>query len=403
MFPLPESSTPHSSTPTPSSQPTNHVYFGDCRTSMQQMVEQGVKVQTCVTSPPYFGLRDYGHGGQIGLESTVDEYVSHLVEVFRLVRELLTEDGTLWLNLGDSYNGSGKGGNNPDYQKRHQAFGKHLEVGRHGKPVHLKSLKPKDLIGIPWRVAFALQADGWFLRQDIIWAKNNPMPESVKDRCTKSHEYVFLLSKNKHYYFDHTAILEPAAYDGRKDTLMKGSAKYEGHQLPNQSGQSFHARGHARWQRNESGAFLRNKRSVWTVSTKPFNGKKLLTDYVGSDGKAYTASRHCMAHQHLSRQKWGRKKSKPTLPVPPHSADCLCQEVRVDHFAVYPPALIEPCILAGSRLGDVVFDPFFGSGTTGVVAQQHGRQWLGCELNETYAALQQARLSDGRTLEPELC
>ena len=371
MFGLPESSTTHHL-----AQANNHVYFGDCRVSMRHMIEQGIKVQTCVTSPPYFGLRDYGHSEQIGLESTVDEYVDHLVEVFRLVRELLTDDGTLWLNLGDSYNGSGK----------------HLAIERQGKPVHLKSLKPKDLIGIPWRVAFALQADGWFLRQDIIWAKSNPMPESVKDRCTKSHEYIFLLTKNKHYYFDHTAILEPAAYDGRKDTLMKGSAKYEDHLLPNQSGQSFHAKGHARWQRNEKGEYLRNKRSVWTVSTKPFNGKKLLTDYVGCDGKAYAASEHCRVHQHLSGRKSPRRTNQTNVNQSPENAECVCQEVKVDHFAVYPPALIEPCILAGSRVGDVVFDPFFGSGTTGVVAQQHGRQWLGCELNETYAALQQARL-----------
>jgi DNA modification methylase len=292
----------------------SRVEFGDCRETMRRWAADGVKVQTCVTSPPYFGLRDYGHEGQIGLEPTPEAYIAAMVEVFRCVRDVLADDGTLWLNLGDSYardlgkGGSGPGGKNTAYSgaytdaARIRSEAKGSSDGKVGRgdraPVRVggKGLKHKDLIGIPWMLAFALRADGWYLRQDIIWHKPNPMPESVRDRCTKAHEYIFLLSKSERYYFDSEAITEKAVGSGE----------------------------------------TRNRRSVWTVTTKPYKGA---------------------------------------------------------HFATFPPDLIEPCILAGSRQGDVVLDPFMGSGTTAQVAVQHGRQYLGCELNPSYEPLQRSRLS----------
>jgi DNA modification methylase len=293
----------------------NVIEFGDCRTTMKRWVEEGVKVQTCVTSPPYFGLRDYGHDGQIGLESEVDDYVRNLVDVFALVRNLLCEDGTLWLNLGDSYSGSGKGPSKSLNGEQHHLEGKHSKIVPDG-------LKPKDLIGIPWRVAFALQADGWYLRQDIIWHKPNPMPESVQDRCTKNHEYIFLMSKKPKYYFDNEAIKEPVKQDWGTRDRSDGKYHNEGSGLQPHSGL-------------EKSYDMANKRSVWTVTTKPFHGA---------------------------------------------------------HFAVFPPDLIEPCVLAGSRPKDIVLDPFMGSGTTAAVAQRLNRLYLGCELNTDYEALQKERL-----------
>ena len=279
----------------------NQIIFGDCIETMKDLISKGVKVQTCITSPPYFGLRDYGVNGQIGLEETPQAYVDKMVEVFRCVKDLLAHDGTLWLNLGDSYG------------------------------------EEKQLQGIPWRVALALQADGWYLRQDIIWAKPNPMPESVTDRCTKSHEYIFLMSKNPKYYFDHEAIKEPCAESSYKrwnqdienqvgsDRVpgkTNGNMKAVG--IPTKSGNSYVDTG------------TRNKRSVWTQTVKPYKGA---------------------------------------------------------HFATFPTQLIEPCVLAGSRIDDIVFDPFMGSGTTAQVAIENGRQYLGCELNPEYKKLQDERIA----------
>ncbi len=293
----------------------NKIEFGDCRETMKRWIAEGVKVQTCITSPPYFGLRDYGHEGQIGLESEVGDYVRNLVDVFALVRDLLHEDGTLWLNLGDSYSGSGKGPSKSLNGEQHHMEGKHSKIVPNG-------LKPKDLIGIPWRVAFALQADGWYLRQDIIWHKPNPMPESVQDRCTKNHEYLFLLSKKPKYYFDNEAIKEPVKQDWGTRDRSDGKYHNEGSGLQPHSGL-------------EKSYDMANKRSVWTVTTKPFHGA---------------------------------------------------------HFAVFPPDLIEPCVLAGSRPNDIVLDPFMGSGTTAAVAQRLNRLYLGCELNTDYEVLQKERL-----------
>jgi DNA modification methylase len=300
------------------------IVFGDCRTSMIDMIGRGERVQMCVTSPPYFGLRDYGHPGQLGLEQTPAEYVANMVEVFSLVWYLLADDGVLWLNLGDSYFSTtkGTGGSSPEtspFQSR-----KGVENFQAMNSIRLSAgelrIKPKDLIGIPWRVAFALQEAGWYLRQDIIWAKPNPMPESVTDRCTKAHEYMFLLTKSERYYFDNEAIKEPAVSTGFGGISNKATSKRAGSGLESEV--------------NYEPDGTRNRRSVWTIATKPYKGA---------------------------------------------------------HFATFPPALIEPCILAGSRPGDVVFDPFMGRGTTAQVALQHGRRYLGCELNPEYEQLQKQR------------
>ena len=265
------------------------ILFGDCIETLKEFDE---KARMCVTSPPYYGLRNYGdEENQIGLEESPEEYIQNLVEVFREVRNVLTEDGTLWLNMGDSYYnyrpGKGQGLVKQTVSNSKQDLPN--KCARRGNK--LKGYKEKDLIGIPWMLAFALRADGWYLRQDIIWNKPNPMPESVRDRCTKSHEYIFLLSKKQNYYFDVDAIKEPT----------------------------------------------RRKRSVWNVQTKPYRGS---------------------------------------------------------HFAVYPPELIEPCILAGSEEGDIVLDPFMGSGTTAMVAKSLGRDYMGCELHEDYGNLIQKRIGE---------
>lgn len=305
----------------------NKVFFGDCRESMAQMARDGVKVQMCVTSPPYYGLRDYGHDGQIGLEDTPEEYIANLVGVFSYVKDLLNDDGVLWVNIGDSYYnyrpGKGQALSKQTVSNTNQDLPQ-LCARRGNK---LQGLKEKDLIGIPWMLAFALRGDGWHLRQDIIWHKPNPMPESVQDRCTKSHEYIFLLSKRPSYYFDNDAIKEKSEYYGKDARSDKGNIRYDGKRTESDNDlsgqQSFVTI-------NE----MKNKRSVWTVPTKPYSGA---------------------------------------------------------HFAVFPAELIEPCILAGSKCGDTVLDPFFGSGTTGEVCQNLGRKWIGCELNQDYEQLQKQR------------
>lgn len=301
------------------------IITGDCIKSMCTVPAKSV--QCCVTSPPYFGLRDYGHDGQIGLEQTPDEYVARLVDVFRGVRDVLADDGVLWLNLGDSYNA------HPGQRKETDKAGAKQESLRGSTAAPSRcvlDLKPKDLIGIPWRVAFALQSDGWYLRQDIIWHKPNPMPESVKDRCTKAHEYVFLLTKSAKYYYDADAVKEPFV-----DERMGASGAKEG--APQEyAAHSTRMGGMDGGLQRFSGKDGRNRRSVWSISTKPFSGA---------------------------------------------------------HFAVMPEDLVEPCILAGSRIGDTILDPFFGSGTVGVVATRLGRKYIGCELNPEYVAIAKARLA----------
>ena len=324
----------------------NKVFFGDCRDTMRDLIAQGVKVQMCVTSPPYFGLRDYGHHGQLGLEATPAEFVAAMVEVFGLVRELLADDGVLWLNLGDSYSNGGRKTRDPGQSKLHPAFTGEDNAVTTFRPDD--GAKPKDLLGIPWRVAFALQADGWYLRQDIIWHKPNPMPESVRDRCTKAHEYLFLLSKSERYYFDQKSILEPVS--------------------PNT---------HARLSQNvqEQIGSVRANGGAKTNGNMKAVGRKFDPGAGNKNNPSFDAAMAIMPDERNKRSVW-------TVPTVPYSGA---------HFATFPPALIEPCILAGSRSGDTVLDCFFGSGTTGEVAGNLGRNWIGCEINDQYAPLQQAR------------
>ncbi|AXG66639.1 putative DNA adenine methylase [Dickeya phage vB_DsoM_JA13] len=270
------------------------VLVGDCKRSLKKIPD--ASVQMCVTSPPYYGLRDYGNPAQIGLEETPEQYIESLVEVFREVKRTLKDDGVLWLNIGDSYYNPSK--------KKH------------------KNLKGKDLIGIPWMLAFALREDGWYLRQDIIWQKTSPMPESVRDRCTGSHEYMFLLAKSPKYYFDNEAIKTPVKQDWGTRNRKDGKYHNEGTGLQPHSGL-------------EKSYSKANKRSVWTLAPQPFKGA---------------------------------------------------------HFAVYPPDLILPCILAGSRKGDTVLDPFGGSGTTAAVAKYLNRNAILCELNPEYAKIMPQRV-----------
>lgn len=301
----------------------NQVLFGDCRESLRKLAADGVRAQMCVTSPPYYGLRDYGVDGQIGLEETPDEYVSAMVDVFRAVRDVLADDGTLWLNIGDSYANDSKLGGSSGGKHAKSLHGD-TGIGRGKKNTGLKS---KELIGIPWMLAFALRADGWYLRQEIIWHKPNAMPESVRDRCTKAHESLFLLAKSNRYFFDHEAIKEDAVSDHASGNGFAGRQGGASH-MPMSGGRGTTEQ----W----TPGGKRNRRSVWTIPTKPYKGA---------------------------------------------------------HFAVFPSALIEPCILAGSRQGDIVLDPFMGSGTTAEVSIARGRQFLGCELNEAYKPLQDERIA----------
>lgn len=372
------------------------IYCGDVLARLKEIPDNSIN--TCITSPPYYGLRDYGtgiweggdpncdhqdaklstrfertmteksakqttnHGSdvkqymrvcptcgakrvdyQIGMEETPDEFISRLVDVFREVKRVLRDDGVLWVNIGDSYNGSGKG-RGSDGKTRTSATKSKIQHCNTGsiigniKKTDVAGLKPKDLIGIPWMLAFALRNDGWYLRQDIIWAKPNPMPESVRDRCTKSHEYIFMLTKNKKYYFDHDAVQEHATgYDGRRDIVLKGSTKYNNDEyLQNGSKRNTIAsKGCERW-RFKDGVPMRNKRDVWTVA--------------------------------------------------------VCSTVKEAHFAVFPKELIEPCIRAGCPEGGVVLDPFNGSGTTGIVAVENGRNYVGIELNPEYVEITKRRV-----------
>jgi DNA modification methylase len=310
----------------------NKIYNMDCLEGLKLLDDNSI--DCCVTSPPYWGLRDYGVEGQLGLESTPEEYVENMVKVFREVKRVLKEDGTLWLNLGDSYAGGGnnRGNNSPMSNKQASNKGATGQCSSHAKNIRkIEGIKRKELIGIPWMVAFALRADGWYLRQDIIWAKPNPMPESVKDRCTKSHEYIFLLTKSAQYYYDNEAIRETAKNANK--TISLGEKSFSKRQA---KGVGVEPSGNGKSD-NYTVKEYRNKRSVWTVATKPFKGA---------------------------------------------------------HFAVFPPALIEPCILAGCREGGIVLDPFMGSGTTGLVAKQQNKNYIGFEMNSDYCDIANKRIND---------
>ena len=304
------------------------VLFGDCRTTLQTINEP---IQMCVTSPPYYGLRDYGgENQQIGQEQTPEEYIEELVSVFSIIRDKLNDDGTLWVNIGDSYYNyrpsKGKSYVKQTLSKTKQDLPDYSSK-RNNK---LSNYKEKDLIGIPFMFAFALRNDGWYLRQDIIWHKPNPMPESVKDRCTKSHEYIFLLSKSKRYYYNNEAIKEPVKQDWGTRNRTNGKYHNTGSGLQPHSGLT-------------KSYDKKNKRSVWSVTNKPY---------------------------------------------------------KQAHFAVFPPDLIEPCILAGSKEGDIILDPFMGSGTTGMVAKQHNRHYIGCELHDNYKTLIDQRVPVEEVAQP---
>lgn len=317
----------------------NTIINSDCIEGMKQLPDKSI--HCCVTSPPYYGLRDYGHDSQIGLEETPEAYVAKLVEVFREVKRVLRDDGTLWLNLGDSYAAQRGGTHQPAESLSGGISGKTIQgdnVNRDRfdgynptRNAHKIGLKHKDLIGIPWMVAFALRADGWYLRQDIIWHKPNPMPESVTDRCTKSHEYIFLLSKSQKYYYDQEAVNEPL----QESSIKRNKTGWNGNQ----------ERGYTNGLQNNMSKYLgsdaaksattRNKRSVWTVTTKPFNGA---------------------------------------------------------HFATFPEDLIVDMIKAGCPEDGIVLDPFMGAGTTAVVARKLNRNYIGYELNPDYIRIAERRI-----------
>jgi len=340
---------------------TTRILEGDALAVLKTLPPESV--HCCVTSPPYFGLRDYGHPSQLGLESNPTEYVSNMVQVFGLVRELLVDDGVLWLNLGDSYNAAGRGGHGTR-QGYKQGSNRASATNADNCRPSVEWLKPKDLIGIPWRVAFALQADGWYLRQDIIWAKPNPMPESVTDRCTKSHEYVFLLTKSERYYYDHEAIKEPVTLS----TIARLSQDVEG-----QAGSD-----------RVPGKTNGNMKAVGKGGKNAFRGQGHFRE--GATGPANREGRDM---QDVGRGDTRNKRSVWTVATQPY-ADA--------HFATYPPKLIEPCILAGCPKGGVVLDPFFGSGTTGLVAERLGRDCIGIELNPAYAVIARNRINDDAPL-----
>jgi DNA modification methylase len=370
----------------------NHgIIQGDCIEGLRTLPD--ASVHCCVTSPPYWGLRDYGHDGQIGLESTPEAYVARMVEVFREVRRVLREDGTLWLNLGDSYTSTAQGTQNAPQPKGSKADPQQWANRR-----PFTGLKPKDLVGIPWRVAFALQADGWWLRQDIIWHKPNPMPESVRDRCTKAHEYVFLLTKSERYFYDAEAVSEASI--GTSARPRFGGSKYGDSSDPKHATKSGN-------EYQDTGS--RNRRSVWTVTTKPYKGAHFATmppDLVEPCILAGTSEEGCCPH---CGSPWARVTERKKLTRPRPNAytkrqgdegtgnscansvagvavetkgwqpTCKCQEHRP-----------EPCL---------VLDPFAGSGTTLAVAARLGRSGIGCELNPEYIALAEQRIAEAREKE----
>jgi len=385
---------------------------GDCRQTLQTLPEQ--LVQCCVTSPPYWGLRDYGHGEQIGLETTPEAYVEQMVTVFREVRRVLRDDGVLWLNLGDSYNnaGSSKNGTGLGGKQRGGATGADGKCGYKKRDLRhaLKGsgIKHKDLVGIPWRVAFALQADGWWLRQDIIWHKPNPMPESVRDRCTRAHEYVFLLTKSARYFYDAEAVKQEAKYphDKRRPMGSEGAWQIDGRKRGENGGGVAY----------EHDTTKSNRRSVWTITTKPYSGAHFATfppalitpcilagtsakgccskcgapwervvertaGYSG-DGNPLSASDREEQGNQLSNDRKGANyyANQPVTKTTGWQPSCDCE------------ATVVPC---------VVLDPFNGAGTTGVVARDHGRRYIGCELNPEYAELSRRRWAGLTPEEPD--
>ena len=338
----------------------NTIHLGDCLKILRTFPENSI--DCCVTSPPYYALRDYGVVGQLGLEDTPEQYIKALIDVFEEVRRVLKPTGTLWLNIGDSYAGSMKGC--AKYPDNAMKYKQGTNRGMLGNPAVIKKVggdyKPKDLIGIPWMLAFALRSHGWYLRQDIIWHKPNPMPESVKDRCTKAHEYIFLLSKERNYYFDAESIAEPVSDATIKrltqNTDEQEGALYPGYDTPVKAikprygGKKYTSTPEKFFRTKSGNAYMerekRNKRDVWTVSTKP------------------------------------------------------CKEA---HFATFPPELIMPCILAECPEGGTVLDPFIGSGTTGMVARTLNRNYVGIDINPEYKMIAEQRIIQCENLFNQSC
>lgn len=361
------------------------VYFGDCRDVMREMIDRGEKVQMCVTSPPYFGLRDYGVDGQIGLEEDFRDFLNNLVDVFSLVWELLEDDGICWINMGDSYasnGGAGYQGKNGQRADRGFTAVRDTDGMRSATRRPPLNLKPKDLVGQPWRLAFALQDWGWWLRQDVIWHKPNPMPESVTDRCTKSHEYLFLLAKFERYYFDADAIKEPASNNTHaRRSVGTSTPKPGGWDMTTGEGRhgSIHREGKTQLEASPkyqgAGEEHRTKAGLAAAERKSRPRK---TTEAGSGVKNNQSFDEAMAVMVDTRN----KRSVWTVGSQAYSGA---------HFATFPPALIKPCILAGSKPGDIVLDPFLGSGTTGQVCNALGRNWVGIELNRDYEPLQLER------------
>lgn len=362
------------------------IYVGNCLKVIPSIPDGSVNC--CVTSPPYWGLRDYGHADQIGMEKTPEEYVAKMVDVFREVRRVLRDDGTLWLNLGDSYaTGGGAVGRCPGGGDQGERFLRAGMVGTQPNRMKLQGLKSKDLIGIPWRVAFALQTDGWYLRQDIIWAKPNPMPESVRDRCTKSHEYVFLMSKSERYYYNQDAIKEDAVcgangsefHTGKTGEHQQGrsSKKPRGPGNKTHKGETAYDQGDER-HRTKKGLVAYANRVRESLARGSFSGK---TEAMAGTGQnAFRA----VVDKRNKRSVW-------TIGVRPYAGA---------HFATMPPELAEPCVLAGCPEGGIVLDPFGGSGTTAGVSKKHWRKSIVCELNEDYAALMRDRIKSIAGIEP---
>ena len=404
---------------------TRKIYHGDCLEILKQLPDESI--DCCVTSPPYYGLRDYGVDGQIGLEETPEEYIKKLTEVFHEVKRVLKNDGTLWVNIGDTYNTS-------SYHKDEKSNGHGKQGTNKGvyenvveRPM-AKNCKPKDLIGIPWMLAFSLRADGWYLRQDIIWHKPNPMPEPVKDRCTKSHEYIFLLSKSSHYYYDAESISEPVTETDHitpskgngnmkavrskygnveeEKTYRQGMNKERGfgivekrNHLPTQEEfVSFIKNRTTPQQLEESTGIRRTTIDHWFrtddsgFAFPSVEDWKKIRDYVNDWTEEFQEMDNALSTvdyetDEIGKSSNGKRNKRDVWNIP-------VQPTKEAHFATFPERLIEPCILAGCREYGIVLGPFFGSGTTGRVAERLGRKWIGIELNEKYVEIAKRRTNN---------
>lgn len=352
---------------------TVRILIGDCRERLRELPD--ASVNCCVTSPPYFGLRDYGVEGQMGLEPTPDEFVAGMVEVFREVRRVLRDDGTLWLNIGDSYTGYHGNRNAEVPTSALNGWTNGTNENARTSTANRNGLKQKDLIGIPWMLAFALRADGWYLRQEIIWAKPNPMPESVTDRCTKAHESIFLLSKSPRYYFDAAAIAEPPAPSSLARWAQNVDEQAGSNRVPGKTNGPMKAVGGNGWKGSE---FHKGKTAEHQLGRASKNRTNVKPGKIMAAEPTNGESTFGFGETRNKRSVW-------TVPTQPYSEA---------HFATYPPALIEPCILAGCPAGGTVLDPFGGAGTTGMVADRLGRNAILVELNPEYAALAERRLSN---------